>query len=111
MTTGRINQVTIFAAVQPKPGANPADAGPSLVNRRGEEHPAGATSAELNRRGSTHGHPFATTEFSGAGSAEDTAGVPPDFRMPVPEGGYPSPVTSEVNRTAIGTRTFPQMCQ
>ena len=105
MTTGRINQVTIFAAVA-LAGSGLPRGGVELVKGRGKTpglKPAART--ESGPRASDH--PFATTEFSKARSVKEALGIPTDFDIPTSEGGYPSPVTSR--RTDTGTQAYPQM--
>jgi len=108
MTTGRINQVTIFEGA----GA-PAHVrrGSELVKVIGvTEHPVGRPPLEPNRRDVPR-PPSICRDWIPQGEvrrrtrANRIAG--PNFRMPASRGGYPSTVTSV--KTATGPRACPRV--
>ena len=72
MTTGRINQVTIFEGLHRSPSAQPASprVGVSQIGRG--VSPGRALAIEPNQVGSRAVHPFATTEFSKVKSAKES---------------------------------------
>ena len=73
MTTGRINQVTIFSEVRVAPGGSPVlypSNGSELVVGRGSKARSSAR-RRIAPSGSHWYHPFATTEFSKVESAKE----------------------------------------
>ncbi|KAI4124636.1 MAG: hypothetical protein LQ341_007050, partial [Variospora aurantia] len=78
-------------------GTNPIVRGPeNSAKGGGIEHPAERLADDVNRLRDGDGHPFATTEFSRTASVKAAAELnPPLLDMATPEGGYPSPVTSQ----------------
>ena len=82
MTTGRINQVTIFEGPSPKyVGPSPGRPGSELV-LGGVRIPGRALTSESNRWARNHDHPFAPTEFSKAGSAKEPTDKSRTFACP-----------------------------
>jgi hypothetical protein len=96
MTTGRINQVTIFVGPSPVRVCGPGPrGGAELVSGRGKTTRSSAR-PRRESRGSHRYHPFATTEFSRTRSAKDPTeridrplAYPPQMEAPL------SPVTSQ----------------
>ena len=105
MTTGRINQVTIF---EQGPRSREVLGGPSPLARVGvsrlggvTEHPVGRPPPEPNRRGVPH-QPSICRDWIPQGEVRRRARTNriagPNFRMPTSSGGYPTAVTSSQRR-------------
>ena len=117
MTTGRINQVTIFeggpVARRRRETPRPRQARVGVSQVIGvTEHPVGRPPLEPNRRGvprppSICRDCFPQGEVRRRTRANQIAG--PNFRMPASRGGYSSTVTSV--KTATGPRACPRVRQ
>jgi hypothetical protein len=94
MTTGRINQVTIFERPSPEyMGPARSTRGSELVHRRGCGTPGRTPGPESNRRQSTAAIHLPPLNSPGRGPQKPP--FPRRFGIPSPEGGYPPPVTSK----------------
>jgi len=104
MTTGRINQVTIFGGRRqpprggrghpcPREGAGVV-AWEGCALRRRRHTPGLRRAAGANPRRAVGGHPIATTVFPKAGVRQRDGERSPGFGIPASRGGYPLPVTS-----------------
>jgi hypothetical protein len=108
MTTGRINQVTIFEKPSPECiGPARSTRGSELVHRRGCGTPGRAPSPRTKSGAKRGGHPFATTEFSRSRSAEAT--VSTALRHTLPRRRLPT--ASHIKKTVTSTRACPQIRQ
>jgi hypothetical protein len=94
MTTGRINQVTIFEGAGPVGITGP---GRSWLRVGESGSPGGRLSPGRQPEGLPRHHPIATTEFPQAESVQGAAGRSrerrPNLNMSPSRGGSPSPVT------------------
>ena len=102
MTTGRINQVTI---VEPAGGSITPRAAGDFSQFGGVEHPAGHLAA--NRIAGLAPTAIRLPQSNSPERRPPKRAEPnqPHFNMVVPDGGYPSPVTSSERRLPVHERT------
>ena len=108
MTTGRINQVTIFERPSPEyMGPAPSARGSSVVHKKGCGTPGEAPGPRTESKARHRPHPFATTEFSRSRSAEAVVLYSASACPPQKEATH----RRSHQKTATSTRACPQLRQ